>query len=172
MSFTIGKTVFGNDTFADIGGAVSDLFGGFGGLTRASGYEDEASGFFEASRLAKQNIGLEDVATKIQQTQAEREALKVIGGQISDVAGSGFAESGTALDLLRSSSSQAALQHQLIGEQGSIQENAYQEQADAYQAEGEQAQAAASASSSSSFGSFLGSALKGIAAIGTLFVAP
>jgi hypothetical protein len=42
--------------------------------------------------------------------QAEREMYQSLGQTKADVAGAGFAESGSALDLLRQSASQGALQ--------------------------------------------------------------
>jgi hypothetical protein len=45
-----------------------------------------------------------------------------LGGQEADVAGAGFSEGGSALDLLRSSASQGALTHAVLGQQGLITE--------------------------------------------------
>lgn len=159
---------FGNATFGNLGGAVSDIFGGFAGQERAAGYEAEAKGFRTAAGLAGENIGLAGVATDIQEMQARRNELKVIGGQISDVAGAGFTSSGTALDLLAESNRQAGLEQQLIGTQGDIQENAYRSQQESFLAQAKAAEAAASASSMSSIGSFAGGILKGVGAIATL----
>ena len=49
------------------------------------------------------------------------------------MAGAGFAESGSALDLLRDSASQGALAHAVIGQQGLITEAGYEQQRQSYQ---------------------------------------
>lgn len=159
---------FGNATFADAGGAVSDIFGGLAGLQRAKGYRAEAAGFTRAAGLAGENVDLEKVATSVQETQSERKALKIIGGQMSDVAGAGFASSGTALDLLAESNRQASLEQALIGTQGEIQEHAYEQQQTSFLAQAEAATSAAKASSIASTGQFIGAGLKSVAAIATL----
>src|SRR5690242_1182569 len=123
---------FGADTIGNIGGAVSDLFAAKAGRIRAEGYEAEAAGYLKSAKLTRENIPLEEAATSIKQLQTEREALKAVGAQQSEVAGFGFEESGSALDLLRASNSQAALANQLIGEQGAIQVNAFRQQANSY----------------------------------------
>ena len=61
-----------------------------------------------------------------------RETMNTLGGQQADVAGAGFAASGSALDLLRDSASQGALTHAVLGQQGLITEAGYNEQAASY----------------------------------------
>lgn len=159
---------FGNSTFANAGGAVSDLFAYKASGIKATGDLAEAGGYARAAALARENIPLEEAATKIQQTQVAREALKTIGGQEADISGAGFAASGTALDLLRSSASQGALASQLIGEQGAIQVNAYEQQAEAYDTMSEAATFAANAEKQAGKGDLIGGAIKGAGAIASV----
>ncbi len=168
MAPTIGNLKFGNATFSNAGGAVSDIFGGLAGAERAKGYRAEALGFDTAARLAGENIDLTKVSTAIQETQAKRKELKIIGGQMADVAGAGFGGGGTALDLLRESNQQASLEQALLGTQGEIQENAYETQRSSFLAQAEAARSAAKASGIASIGSYISAGIKAFAGIGTL----
>jgi hypothetical protein len=110
---------------SEIGSAVSDLFGAQGSTAAANSYS-------QASAIAGQNVQLEKQATAIKETQEARQIYQTIGGQQAAVGGAGFAASGSALDLLRSSMSQGALTKAMIQEQGGITENAYAEQQGLY----------------------------------------
>jgi hypothetical protein len=129
--------------FSDAGGAVSDLFGGisdiFSGDSKAEGLRlkaqgdlAEASNYDLASTLATQNEAYTKESTAIQQAQQERNTYLQIGNQKAQIAGAGFAESGSALDILRDSASQGALAKAVLGQQGLITEAGYQEQAQSY----------------------------------------
>ncbi len=104
------------------GGAVSSLFGAKGARESGASY-DEAAGF------ALRNRDIARQATAIKQAQDERNIFKTIGKQRAQIGEAGFAESGTALDLLADSASQGALTKALTTEQGVIAENSYAEQA-------------------------------------------
>jgi hypothetical protein len=106
----------------DIGGAVSDLFGAKGARAAAGSYE-------EAKRIAEENAAIAAQATKIKLTMEDRQIFRTIGAQEAQVGGAGFAASGSALDLLRSSASQGALTKAITVEQGKITENSYRAQA-------------------------------------------
>lgn len=159
---------FGNATFSNAGGAVSDIFGAMAMQQRAKGYKAEAAGFTTAARLAGENIGLTKTSTDIQEAQARRKELKIIGGQIADVAGAGFGSGGTALDLLAESNRQASLEQALIGTQGDIQENAYESQQATFTAQARAALAAAKASGTAATGMYISAAIKGASSIATL----
>lgn len=113
------------DLINSAGQAVQDLFSGEGATAEANSYTT-------AAQLAEQNASLSATSTRIQSTQTARQILQTEGTQVADVAGAGFTESGSALDLLRSSASQGALQQSLTNIQGAINENAYAAQAGAY----------------------------------------
>lgn len=111
--------------FVDFGGAVSDLFAAKGATASAGSYE-------EAAAIARQNALIARQATNIKEEQESRQIFKTIGAQKAQVGGAGFAESGSALDLLSDSASQGALTKALTAEQGAITENSYAEQAGLY----------------------------------------
>ena len=106
----------------DIGGAVSALFGARGAAASAGSYR-------QAAGIANQNAILAAQATAIKQVQESRKLYQTIGKQEAQVGGAGFAESGTALNLLRSSTSQGALTKAMIAESGAITQNSYAQQA-------------------------------------------
>jgi hypothetical protein len=88
------------------------------------------------------------MSTAIKESQADRNLYQALGTTRADFAvglfarpmncriwrcsGAGFAESGSALDLLRESASQGAMTKAVLGEQGLITEAGYQEQAQSY----------------------------------------
>lgn len=145
------------------GTAVSDIFAGFGDLTQAQGDRAEQSAYLEAAQLAGQNEQYTKMSTAIQQAQSDRELYLSMGRTKSEVAGAGFAESGSALDILRSSASQGALQKAAIGEQGLITEAGYAEQAQSYEQMASAAANAASSANTSAIGSFVGAGISALA---------
>jgi len=133
-------------TFGSLGGAVGDIFGAVGSLKAASAYT-------KASQIELQNAAIARASTQIQLTQTQRHIFQTIGAQKAAVGAAGFANSGSAQDLLRSSLSQGALQRQVIQEQGLINVNSYEAQATAYQGQ-------AAAAKASAGGGILGGILK------------
>jgi hypothetical protein len=121
-----------------LGSAVSDLFGSRGASASASSYA-------EAAMIAQQNAQISAQATKIQEAQEARQIYQTIGTQRSQVAAAGLSESGSAIDLLRSSQSQGALTQALTAEQGAITENSYAEQSGLYAGLASAAQASSTA---------------------------
>jgi len=140
----------GKDTFTFGSNAVSDIFGGIadienadlkakglnisaeGTRLKAMGDRAEAENYDRASTLALQNERFTEQSTAIQQAQLERNTVMQIGGQRADIAGAGFTESGSGLDILADSARQGALAKAVLGQQGLITEAGYQEQADSY----------------------------------------
>jgi hypothetical protein len=141
----------GSIDFGGLGGAVSGLFGAFGDFAEAKAYKT-------ASQLAMQNAVITEEATKLQETQANRQIFKTLGAQAAQVGGAGLAASGSAMDLLRSSAQQGALTKQLIQAQGLITQQGFE-------AESAQYQGMASAAKSAGTGGIFGSILKGIGAV-------
>lgn len=132
-------------TFSDIGGAVADIFSAQGAATSASTYR-------QAAAFSKQNAKYEAEATAIKEAQATRQAYLGVGATRADIGNSGFGNSGSALDLLRSGVQQGALQRNLISIQGNINVNSYNQQA---AAELGQAQSADQAAQGDMFGAIL-----------------
>lgn len=137
-----------------IGGAVSDLFG-------ASGSSKAAGAYTKAADIATSNAQLTERSTAIQTQQQEQQTYKVLGTEQAATAAAGFTMGGSALDLLRSSTQQAALSKELIQNQGEITAQGYQQQAAAYQG---QAQAAKEQAKGQGAGGILG-AVAGVAKI-------
>jgi hypothetical protein len=155
-------------TFSDLGGAASDIFAGFGDQAKAQGDFAEATDYTLASTLATQNEQFTQTSTAIKEAQQNRSLTQTLGGQEADVAGAGFAESGSSLDLLRDSASQGALTHAVLGQQGLITEAGYQEQATSYTNMATAATAAGNAANQAATFADITGAIKGVAAIATL----
>jgi hypothetical protein len=174
----------GQQTFSDFGTAVSDFGAGVSDLFAAKG--DEAKAKFDLAEqqqytLAGQFAGQEEqytaMSTQIKQAQQEREAHQALGTTSAQIAGAGFGASGSAMDILRSGAQQGALSNAVLGEQGLITEQGYQEQQQSYTlmagAAGEAAQAeedVASGAKKASMFSFAGGSLSAIAGIASIFL--
>lgn len=156
---------FGTDTFKDFGGAASDLFSGItsdmGANIKAEGMEAEAASYEMAAQLALLNKQYTVTETAVKETQNDREVYQTISQQEAGEAGGGLAESGSAIDLLRSSASQGALSHEIIGQQGLITEAGYQEQHDSYEAMAATLRDMASKEQSTGLVGAIGSAITG-----------
>lgn len=125
-----------------IADSIKDIGGAAGSLLSAQGSFASEDAYLEAKTIAEQNADIAAASSAIEQTQLSRKIYQVIGGQKSDVAGAGFAESGTALDLLRSSASQGALDKAVAQDQGIITVNSYKQQAELFQGMADAADAA------------------------------
>jgi hypothetical protein len=127
---------FGSGTISSIGGAVQDLFAADASAaksrTKAQGLRIEAENYDLASDYAKRNEKFTELSTSIKQLQLDRGITQTLGGQAADVAGAGFAASGSALDLMRDSAQQGALTKAVAGTQGLITEEGYRVQATSY----------------------------------------
>lgn len=161
---------FGASTFTDLSGAVGDLFAAEGHKAKGEGDRIEAQNYDLASSLALQNEKFTETSTAIKQSQLDRSIYQTIGGQQADMAGGGFAASGSALDLMRDSASQGALTKAVAGQQGLITEAGYTEQAQSYTNMASAARLAANAEDNAAVGSEITGAIKGAASIATLFV--
>jgi hypothetical protein len=159
----------GASTFSDLGGAVSDLFGGFADQYKAAGDRIEAANYRLAAQFADKNVVYTQWATDIKQHQEDRDTTKALGETVADVAGAGFAASGSALDILRDSAAQGALTRAVLGEQGLITEEGYKEQANSYRNMADAADMAAKAEDTAAEGSFISSGVKALAGVATLF---
>lgn len=100
---------------------------------KATGDLAEATNYDAAAVLAQQNEAFTAQSTRIQQAQSDRNVTLAIGGQQASVAGAGFANSGSAADIMRDSAQQGALARGVLGQQGAITEAGYEEQAKSFQ---------------------------------------
>ncbi len=127
---------FGQNTTTGIGGAVNDIFSSEATASslrlRGQGDLVEAQNYDAAAVLAKQNENFTEQSTAVKQAMTDRQLYLSTGTEQATIAAGGFQQSGSALDILRSNAQQGALQKQLIGQQGLIQEAGFNEQASAY----------------------------------------
>lgn len=160
---------FGTGTINSAAGAVSDLFAAEGLRLKAKGLRLEAQNYDAASEFAEKNARFAEVSTGIKTAQTEREIYKTIGGQQADIAGAGFAQGGSALDLLRDSASQGALQLAVGQQQGLIQEEGYEVQAKNYQNMASAARFAAEAEENAATGATWTAGIKAAGAVFSIF---
>jgi hypothetical protein len=155
----------------DIGGAVGDLFAASGAKLKEQGDLAEQQQYTEAAGLAQQNVAFTQQSTAIKEFQTEREVQKSLGQTRADVAGAGFAESGSSLDILRESASQGALTKSVMGTQGLITEAGYQEQADSYRTMASAAGLAAQEEEKAAKGDTFAGIIKGVTAVASIAAA-
>lgn len=159
----------GQSTFSDFGGAVSDLFAAQGYRYKAQGEEFEQKNYRLAATFADQNETYAMWSAGIKEMQADREEYKSLGATGAAVAGAGFAASGSALDILRDSAAQGALQKATLQEQGLIQTEGYKEQAQSYRNMADAAGVAIEADKTAATGAMWSAGFKAAAGVATLF---
>lgn len=159
----------GSATFTAAGGAVSDLFSADALRTKAKGSRIEAQEYDLASELALRNEQFAKTSTELKQYQTQRSIYSTLGQQQADVASSGFAASGSALDIMRDSAAQGALTKEVVGQQGLIEEAGYREQAQSYQLMASASRMAADADEHAATGAQWSAVFKGAAAVASLF---
>lgn len=155
----------GKDAIGLAGGAVGDLFAAQGYRSKAEGNRQEAAHYRHAGDLADQNARFSSESTAIQAFQTERQLYQGLGGIEAAVGGSGMADSGSALDILRSSAQQGALQEAVLKRQGLITEQGYKEQAKSYRDMAGSADRAARDAEHAADSSVLTGVLKGAGAL-------
>ena len=158
----------GTDSINLAGGAVNDLFAAKAYRSKAEGNRQEALHYRHAGDLADQNARFTSESTAIQAFQTERQLYQGLGGIEAAVGGSGLADSGSALDLLRSSAQQGALQEAVLKRQGLITEQGYKEQAKSYRDMAGSADRAARDAEDAAKNSEFTGILKGVGAIAGL----
>jgi fermentation-respiration switch protein FrsA (DUF1100 family) len=159
---------FSSATGGAAGAGVSDIFQGFADQTKAKGDYAEAANYNLAADYANQEASFVKQSTAIQEFQQGRELTKSLGQTAADVAGAGFATTGSAIDLLRDSASQGALAKAVLGEQGLIQEQGYKEQAASFESMANAAVIAGGAENKAATGSFIGAGISAATAVATL----
>jgi hypothetical protein len=145
---------------------VSDIFAGFGDEAKASMDLSEQQEYELASKLATQNEQFTQMSTAIQEAQQQREITQALGKTTAQVAGAGFADSGSAIDIMRSNAQQGAQAQAVLSEQGLITEASYKEQAQSFNLMASAAGEAASMEKTAAIGSFVSGALS----FGTAFL--
>ena len=151
--------------FSFAGGAVSDFYAASGARSKAEGDRIEAQEYDLAAKFAEQNVGFAKISTALKAYQEDRTFAQTIGEQRADVATAGFAEGGSALDVLADSVAQGAIQHETTQFQGLVTEASYQEQADSYKLMASAARVAASAEDNAATGDMISGSVKAVAAV-------
>lgn len=164
-----GGISLGSSFFSGVGGAVSDLFAAQGYRAKAKGDVFEQQNYLLAAQYADQNEQYAEWSTAIKQQQEDRGLFKALGQTRADVASAGFAESGSALDIMRESASQGAMARAVTGEQGLIQEAGFREQAQSYRNMAAAAQVAIDAENKAAQGATITGIIKGVGAVASLF---
>ena len=159
----------GASTVSDAGGAVSDLFAAQGDLSKQQGDLIEQSMYTSDAGLATQNEQFTAQSTAIKLAQQSRANVQSQGQTQADIAGAGFANSGSALNILSSNAQQAALTTQVMQQQGLITEAGYTEQATAYTDQAKAEGVAAAAAGTAAKGADISAAISGVAAVASLF---
>jgi hypothetical protein len=159
----------GASTFTDLGAGISDLFAASADKSKAQGDLSEAANYDLAAKYADDEAAYTRESTAIQSMQAERASYQSRSQTSADIAGGGFAASGSGLDILAQSASQGALQQAVIQRQGLITEAGYEEQAQSYLNMESAADMAASAEKKAATGAEIGAGFQFAAAIGSLF---
>jgi hypothetical protein len=98
-----------------------DLGGFGGGVGQMQSSKASAAGYAASARSLREAARLTAISTKLKLAQADREIYKVTGGARADIAASGLAASGSALDVIRSNAQQGGLQKAVTGLQGQIE---------------------------------------------------
>jgi hypothetical protein len=150
---------FGSGFTGGISAGVSDLFAASADQSKAQFDLDEQQEYTLAGNLATQNEQIATMSTAIRQAQLERESTQALGKTVASTAGAGFAESGSALDLLRSSAQQGSLMRSVASENGLVQEAGYEEQAASYSLMASAAGTAAAAEKTAATGADIGAVL-------------
>jgi hypothetical protein len=144
----------------NIGSGISDLFAASGDRSKAAGDLFEAQNYDLAAKFADQEAFFTKESTAIQSMQSERATYQSTSQTRADIAGGGFAASGSGLDILAQSASQGALQKAVLERQGLITEQGFEEQAQSYRTMESAAEMAASAEKKAAGGAEWGAALQ------------
>ncbi len=102
---------------------------------QSAGYQQEVNAYNIVGGIGEENAKVAGIAGDIKALQENRQLRQTIGAQRADIASAGFANSGSSLDLMRSSVQQGALARQLIRIQTAQTQGGYLEEAAASQAE-------------------------------------
>ncbi len=163
---------FDPGTLNDIGTGLTiggDIVGGiagyYAGQAKAGGLRAESRAYTEAAGFASGNVQLAEESKAIKDYLTQRQVLSAEGKQIADVGGAGFAESGSALSLLRESAAQGALATGLVNVQGEIQAQGYRAQAANDISLASQAKSAAGAAEDAGTAALIGGIFKAGAAV-------
>lgn len=135
-----------NALYGEIGQAATARANAAALTTEAGGQLAEAGQYDIATAISNQNAAIAQISGTIQQYQTSRQLLRTVGQQRSGYASGGFMDSGTAMDVARSSLQQGVLQNQITGLNASLEAGGYFAQAAASAAEATTARTASATS--------------------------
>ncbi|MFZ0373021.1 MAG: hypothetical protein WAL39_06870 [Xanthobacteraceae bacterium] len=154
MSSNSSSGGYGPENVQAVGAGVSDIFAGFGDVDKMKADELEQGQYDQAAAYAGQEAEISQMSTQIQEAQKVRQTTMAMGKTASEVAGAGFAASGSGLDIMRSNAQQGALAQAVTSEQGMVQTQSYQEQQQNFETMATIAGNAAKSANMASIGSF------------------
>lgn len=132
------------------------------------GFKLEAESYRKGSAAARESGRLSEVSTRVQTIQADRKINRTLGAQQATAAAAGFEASGSNLDLLRDSTAQGHMTDQMIGLQGEINANAFEQQALASDAQAVAADVAAKNAEAGAKAAETGGIIQGIAGVASI----
>lgn len=147
--------------FAFVGAAVAVAGAVVTGVGQAKSASAQKKAASTNKALSDQNAQITENQTNINLVRQQRAGFQVQGAASADVASSNLKASGSALDVLRSSASQIALDRSLIASQGNLEKSGWTMKAADYQGQAKSAQAAKWGAVGGAMGS-AGSALLGV----------
>jgi len=156
---------FSSSTVGGIAGAVSDMFTSDALKFKAKGDEMEAQEYRQAAQFALLNKQYTVQSTAIKDFQLQRKDFVTEGDMAADIAANNMQMSGSAIDEMRDSASQAAIERGVASQQGLIEEAAYQQQADSFNLMAQMKDEAAAADKHAATGAMWGAVLKGVGAV-------
>jgi hypothetical protein len=132
---------------------------------KAKAAELEQGQYSEAAAFAGQEAQYSRMSAAIQEAQKNRETTMALGKTASEVAGAGFAASGSGLDIMRSNAQQGALAQAVTGEQGMVTTQGYEEQQQSFETMATIAGDAAKSANLAATGSFVAAGISGVASL-------
>lgn len=106
-----------------------------GSLLNAEGADVEAAAYETAAGISDESQRVEAVAESVREIQQQRAIDQTVGGISASVAANGFQQSGSALDIMRSSMQQGYLAQQISSLQSQQTQRGFMEQAAAARGE-------------------------------------
>lgn len=139
-----------NALFGVISNAASDAGQATAQGDIAAGDQAEAGAYGNAQAIADANSRLALVGGTIEQSMEQVKLGQTLGSQRAAVSAGGFANSGSALSLMQSSTRQGLLEQQITGVNAELQSGGFEEQGAASAAESAAASAAGNAATAMS----------------------
>jgi hypothetical protein len=163
-SINLGGSL-GSGFFSGLGGAVSDMFSADALKFKQQGDILEAQEYRQAAAFARVNEQYTKESTDIKEFQLTRKDYETEGDMSANIAANNFEMSGSAIDEMRDSATQAALERGVASQQGLIEEQAYEQQARSFEFMAEAKDLAAKQDAKAAQGATIGAIIKGAGAI-------